>query len=308
MAIEIRRLSYGLGAEISGFRIAEDLDAEALAEIRQALLDYQVILIRGQEMTPEQHIRFTSLFGEQEAYPVAYFRHPDHPEIYLLNNQDENGNITKSANVAREWHSDMSWTLRPALGTALRCIQMPSYGGTTNFSNTYMAYDRLSPAYRRMIDQLYAVHQAWNSKTGIDDLDAREIERLNTLHPPVIQPIVRVHPETGRRALYVCEKTTTRLVGFTDEESEPILQFLKREAVRVEYTYRHYWQPNDLIVWDNRCTLHTAVHDNDHEQKRMLHRTTILGTPSGEFAPQDDTHWYDERDRRNREPHLVEAA
>jgi taurine dioxygenase len=201
----------------------------------------------------------------------------------------------------------LSWSIKPALGSILRCLQIPSCGGTTAFSNMYMAYERLTPAFRRMIDQLYAIHEAFSPKTlgfsykRVESEDVRrKIAEMARENPPVIQPVVRVHPETGRRALYVCEGVTTRLVGCTEQESEPILAFLRREAARVEYTYRHFWQQNDIIMWDNRCSLHVAIADNDHQQRRLMHRTTVLGTGSGEYAPEDDTRWYEEHDQRLR--------
>ncbi len=304
MAISIRRLSYGIGAEISGFDLTQPLSDETIAEIRQAWLDYQILLIRGQEITPEQQIAFTSRFGEQEEYPLKHYRLPGYPEIFCLSNMDEDGRITQTADVGREWHTDMSWSIKPALGSILRCIEAPNYGGTTIFSNAYMAYERLSPAFRRMIDPLYAVHQVFNPKTSVLNnknaagyLDTAKIEEMLRENPPVVQPVVRIHPETGRRALYVCENVTTRLVGCSEAESEPLLAYLFKVAAFVEYTYRHAWQPNDIIMWDNRCTLHMAVPDNDHEQRRLMHRTTVLGTGSGEYASDDDTYWYEEHDR-----------
>jgi taurine dioxygenase len=306
MSVEIQRLSYGLGAQISGFDLTRPLDAETVAEIRQAWLQYQILLIRGLEISPDQQMRFTNYFGQQAAYPLEHYRHPNFPEIFLLSNMTDDGKISQTADAAREWHTDMSWSIEPALGSILRCIEIPEVGGSTIFSNAYMAYERLSPAYRRMIDQLYAVHEVFNPKNAViknqqyaAKLNVAQTEEMRKANPPVIQPVVRLHPETGRRALYVCEGVTTRLVGCTEAESAPILEFLSKEAARVEYTYRHHWKPNDIIMWDNRCTLHMAVPDNDHQQRRLMHRTTVLGTGSGEYAPVDDTHWYDERDKRS---------
>jgi taurine dioxygenase len=303
MSIQIRRLSYGLGAEIAGFDLTRALDTDLIAQIRQAWLDHQILLIRGQAITPTEQIRFTNYFGRQADYPLQHYRHPDHPEIFLLTNKTEDGKVSQTADAAREWHTDMSWSVKPALGSILRCLEIPDSGGTTIFSNAYMAYERLSPAYRRMIDRLYAVHEVFNPKNEVfknkryaAKLNLAQVEDMRKANPPVIQPVVRVHPETGRRALYVCEGATTRLVGCTEAESAPILEFLFKEAARVEYTYRHYWRPHDIIMWDNRCTIHMAVADNDHEQRRLMHRTTVLGTGSGEYAPADDTYWYDEHD------------
>ena len=304
--LEVRRLSYGIGAEIKGLDLTQPLEHSTVTAVRQAWLDHQILLIRGQAITPNQHKDFTSHFGRQAKYPLAHYRHPDHPEIFLLSNKSDDGQISQTADAAREWHTDMSWSVEPALGSILRCIECTDFGGTTIFSNAYMAYERLSPAYRRMIDQLYAVHEVFNPKNAVfkdkaylSRINLAQTEEMRKANPPVIQPVVRVHPETGRKALYVCEGATTRLVGCSDEESAPILAFLFKEAARVEYTYRHFWKPNDIIMWDNRCTLHMAVADNDHEQRRLMHRTTILGTGSGEYAPEDDRNWYEDRDLRH---------
>jgi taurine dioxygenase len=182
--------------------------------------------------------------------------------------------------VGRQWHSDLSTTLRPARGSLLRSVVIPPVGGDTMFTNMYLAYETLSEKMKAIVDPLHAVHDMTVARhsRGRDPADLAEVRKRN---PPVAHPMVRVHPETGRKALYVSEMTTTGIVGLTDEEAEPLLGFLYRHCVQPEFTYRHKWQVDDLIAWDNRCTMHLALSDYDIEVPRRLYRTTLLGEPSG---------------------------
>jgi taurine dioxygenase len=279
--MEVRRLSYGLGAELCGLDLRRPLDDAAAQAVRQAWLDHQVLLIRDQDITPEQHIAFSRLFGPVEDYPLAHYRLKDHPEIFLLTNQEVDGKPSETRNAGRHWHSDLSFTSRPALGSILRCIQIPDVGGTTLFANQYMAYDALSPKFRALIDDLWAVHELFSKTRDLRNLDQGQVRDMKKENPRIAQPVVRVHPETGRKALYVSVAVTTEIVGMTKDESDAILEFLFAHQVQAQFTYRHFWRPGDIVMWDNRCTLHMAVPDNDHSQPRVMHRTTVSGTPSG---------------------------
>ena len=174
----------------------------------------------------------------------------------------------------------MSFTTRPALGSLLRSFAVPEVGGDTLFANMYLAYETLSDGMKKLIADLHAIHlsgtrKVANTATGI--LRAEEQRRIN---PPVAQPVVRVHPETGRKALYLGEKVK-RFEGMTEEESRPLIDYLNRHATRPEFVYRHQWRAHDILAWDNRCTMHQALGDFDETQLRHLERTTVLGTPSG---------------------------
>jgi taurine dioxygenase len=287
MSIEVHRLSYGLGAEVRGLDLRRPLDAAAVEAVRRAWLDHGVLLFRGQEISPEDHIRFSRYFGPVEDYPLVHYRHPEHPEIFLLSNRDMEGKPSQTRNAGRHWHSDLSFTARPAMGSLLRCIEIPDIGGDTLFANQYLAYEALTPAFRGLIDGLAAVHELFSKTRDLKNLDQGQVRDLKKANPRIVQPVVRVHPETGRKALYVSAAVTTRIVGMTQEESDAILDFLFAHQTQVHFTYRHRWQPNDIVMWDNRCTLHMAVPDNDHRQTRLMHRTTITGTPSGEVLEED---------------------
>jgi taurine dioxygenase len=175
----------------------------------------------------------------------------------------------------------MSFTLVPSLGSLLRAVEVPPVGGDTMFANMYLAYEALSDGMRRMIDGLHGIHHAERKRADLASAEWNAQKKV--LNPPVAQAIVRVHPETGRKALYIGEKVK-RLEGFTEEESQPLIRFLIAHATRPQFLYRHTWQPDDLLIWDNRCTMHIALGDYDPSLGRHLERTTVLGTPSGHVA------------------------
>ncbi|MEO5691796.1 MAG: TauD/TfdA family dioxygenase [Usitatibacter sp.] len=278
MTIQIRRLSNGLGAEISGVDISKPIDDATFREIEQAWRDHLVLLFRNQALTHEQHIAFSGRFGPLDDHSsIPKFRDPQHHHILPVTNQEIAG---RKQPVGRQWHSDLSTTTRPARASLLRSEVIPPVGGDTMFTNMYLAYDTLSDKMKEIVDCLDAIHDMTVAKhsKGRDPADLAEVRKRN---PPIAHPMVRVHPETGRKALYVSEMTTTGIVGLTDEEAEPILEFLYGHCVRPEFVYRHKWQVHDVLAWDNRCTMHLALSDYDIDIPRKLYRTTLLGEPSG---------------------------
>jgi taurine dioxygenase len=281
MSIEVRRLSYALGAEVRGVDLRRPLDGATIAAIRRAWLDHLVLVFPGQDVTPEEQIRFSRTLGTVDPYPLEQYRLPGHPEIFLLTNQPVAGNTSQTTNAGRHWHSDLSFTGKPAMGSLLRCVQIPDVGGTTAFASQYMAYEQLSPAFRALIEPLQAVHELFSKAPNLQDLDQGQVRDMKNANPRIAQPVVRVHSETGRKALYVSEALATDIVGMTKAESNAILDFLFRHQTRIEFTYRHNWRPHDIVMWDNRCTLHLAVPDNDHKQPRVMYRTTLTGEPCG---------------------------
>ncbi|MGK2900850.1 MAG: TauD/TfdA dioxygenase family protein [Burkholderiaceae bacterium] len=287
MAIKIRPLSHALGAELSGVDLSKPVDAATRAEIHKAWLDHLVIVFRGQELTPERQIAFGHMFGELDDHKaVPFYRHPEHPEIYLITNKKIGGKESQTKDTGRLWHSDHSFTTRPTTATMLYCREIPPVGGTTMFANMYMAYETLSPGLRAVLDKLEAVHSlehytSHNPYFGVRD--QAQVAKMHELSPPVAQPVVRVHPETGRKALFVSEGQTSRFVGMSQEESNGLLQYLFAHSVKPEFTYRHTWNVRDMLMWDNRCAMHLALADYSHEHTRHMHRLTVLGTPSGRF-------------------------
>ena len=281
MTISLRPLSYALGAEVQGVDLAEPLSNSEFDQIHRAFLERGILLFREQKITREQHIAFSRRFGELDTHDsLPRDRHPDYPELLLVTNIPKaNGAPSDSKYTGQLWHSDMSFTLVPSLGSLLRGITIPPVGGDTMFTNMYMAYDTLSDGMKKMIDGLHGIH---TGSRKIVDLSADRAAEQKKLNPPIAQPVVRVHPETGRKALYIGEKVSC-FAGMTEEESRPLIDYLVRHATRPQFVYRHQWRADDIVMWDNRCTMHVALGDYPEGEIRHLERTTIKGTPSGYY-------------------------
>ena len=270
--LELRPLSGALGAEVIGVDLSRPLDDAAFAAVHAAFLEHIVLLFRDQEMAPAQQIAFTRKFGRVEPHPLHSRRGLDgHPEVLVLENRS---GLPGARNDF--WHSDISFGAEPPLGSVLRAIEVPEGHGDTMFCNMYAAYAAHSPAFRRMLDGLTAEHSARrlaerNRDSGNDGLPIPDVP------PPVTHPVVRTHPESGRRALYVNPYFTRRFSGMRDDESRPLLDYLCAEAVRPENVYRHRWRKGDVLMWDNRCAMHYAVMDYDDSMMRLMHRTTAAG-------------------------------
>lgn len=275
MKLQISRLAFGLGAEVTGVDASQPVADETIAEIRQAWLEHLVLVFPGQDLDLEQHIAFSRRFGALELHPAKQYRHQDHPEIFEVTNRIIDGRKSLTAEVGRKWHSDGAFTVRPPTGSLLHCRQLPSVGGDTWFANMYAAYDKLSPTLQKVLDGLSVVNDL-GSYTAVRQLDDHVHD-----NPPVVQPMVRVHAETGRRALYLNETVTRQIHGMTREESAGLLQYLFAHSVRPEFTYRHRWRRHDLVLWDNRCAMHLATGDFDPAEVRQMYRTTLEGAPSG---------------------------
>jgi taurine dioxygenase len=282
MALKLRKLSYALGAEVCDVDISKPMSEGFFGEIYQAFLAHGILLFRNQEITREQHIDFSRRFGELDRHDaLPRDRHPDHPEILLVTNEPKpDGSPSDSRYTGRQWHSDMSFTPVPSLGSLLRGITIPEVGGDTVFANMYLAYEALSDGMKKMIADLHGIHLSGTRKINDPTSGMPRAEEQRRLNPPIAQPVVRVHPETGRKALYLGDKVK-RFDGFTEEESRPLIEYLNKHATRFELIYRHQWRTNDVVAWDNRCTMHLALGDFDETQRRHMERTTVLGTASG---------------------------
>jgi taurine dioxygenase len=268
--MQIRPVAGALGAEIEGVDLSQTLEAATVAALRRALLDYLVIFFRAQRLTPQQQLAFARTFGE----PVEYPQLKGLPECPL---------ITPVVKLAHErvnfggvWHSDTAYLERPPMGSMLYAIEIPPYGGDTLFANQYLAYEALSDGLKRVLDGLVGINtstKAAASRTREDRMRAagEELKVLVGEHP-----VVRRHPETGRKALFVNVGHTERFKGWTEDESRPLLEFLFAHQVKPEFTCRFRWQPGSLAFWDNRCTQHNPVNDY-HGYKRVMHRVTLAG-------------------------------
>jgi len=273
--IEVTAVSGALGAEIDGVDLSRPLDDDVFAEVHQAFLDHLVIFFRDQHVTPEQHKAFGRRFGELNVHP-HYVPLAGHPEILEVLKEE-----TATVNVGGQWHSDLSCLEKPPLGSILYALEVPPYGGDTLFTNMYLTYERLSGGMRDMLDTLVAVHsdrtmsdpEAQDSKneTRSSKLISQDVGETRSEHP-----VVRTHPETGRKALFVNSIFTVGFKGMTTDESRPLLQFLFDQAQRPEVTCRFRWHKNSLAMWDNRCTQHFAL--NDYQGfRRLMHRVTVDG-------------------------------
>ncbi|MBC7779674.1 MAG: TauD/TfdA family dioxygenase [Proteobacteria bacterium] len=282
MALAVRPLSYALGAEVLDVDLSRPLTESRFGEIYRAFLDHGILLLRGQKISREQHIEFSRRFGELDRHDsLPRDRHPEYPELLMVSNLPQpDGAPSNSRYTGQLWHSDLSFTLMPSLGSLLRGVEVPPVGGDTMFANMYLAYDALSAGMKGLIADLHGVHSPERKNAGMSPEWEKENRLLN---PPVAQPVVRVHPETGRKALYIGEKVKA-FEGMTDEESVPLIDYLIRHSTRPQFLYRHQWRPDDIVIWDNRCTMHVALGDYDPTLRRHMERTTVMGTPSGHVA------------------------
>jgi taurine dioxygenase len=282
MALRLRKLSYALGAEVCGVNVAQPMSESTFGEIYEAFLAHGILLFRDQDITREQHIEFSRRFGALDRHDaLPRDRHPDYPELLMVTNEPKpDGSPSDTKYTGRQWHSDMSFTTAPSLGSLLKCYAVPEVGGDTLFANMYLAYDALSAGMKKLIADLHGIHLSGTRKLANNTTGVVRAEEQKRINPPVAQPVVRTHPETGRKALYVGEKVK-RFDGMTEEESAPLIDYLVRHATRPEFVYRHQWRKHDILAWDNRCVMHQALGDFDETQLRHMERTTVLGTPSG---------------------------
>lgn len=284
MALSFAPLSYLLGIEVGGVDLSQPLPDEDFAAIRQAFLAHGgLLLLRGQQISREQHIAFSRRFGELDRHDaVPLDRDPEHPELLLVDNRPRDGGAAYGKMIGQEWHSDLAPSLQPAGVSLLRAIRVPAAGGDTMFANMGAAFEALSPAMQTLLRSLHAVYI--RKRKGVTEEWERENRRRN---PPVCQPLVRVHPDTGREALYIGEGVPA-FEGMTPAESRPLIDFLVRHATQPRFTYRHRWRAGDLLIWDNRSTMHLALGDYDPAEIRQLERTTVKGQPSGHLCGEAD--------------------
>ena len=268
--IEVHPVAGALGAEIRGVDIGQALTSAAIAEIRQAWLDHLVIFIPGQKLTPQAQLDFARCFGEPMEYPQLKGL-PEYPMITPVIKLEH-----ERVNFGGVWHSDTTYLERPPMASMLYALETPPHGGDTIFANQYLAYDSLSDRLKLTLSGLTGI----NSSTKAEVTRSREdrLREAGVQHKALTgeHPVVRTHPETGRKALYVNAGHTTQFKGFTAEESAPLLDFLFRHQVKAEFTCRYRWRPGVLAFWDNRCAQHYPVNDY-HGYRRIMHRVTLAG-------------------------------
>jgi len=272
--IVVTPIGYALGARVEGIDLSQPITPDDLKVIHDAWIQHLVLVFPGQDLSPEALIEFTRHFGELDDYASQPFnRHPDHKEVMLLSNKPINGKVPPGANNGQNWHTDLSYTVRPAKGTFVYCIQKPSVGGDTMFANMYLAYETLSERLRAFLDGLEGINDVSLISARRDPAILEAFKRLN---PPVVHPAVRIHPESGKPALYVNHRVR-QFLGMTEAESKPLISFLCEHSVNPRFVYRHRWEERDLVMWDNRCLTHLAVGDYDPREYRHMIRTSTMG-------------------------------
>jgi taurine dioxygenase len=270
--LQVRRIAGALGAEITGVDLSRPLAEGVLAAIRRAWLEHLVIFFRDQPLAPEAYMAFARRLGEPIEYPfvkgIAGF--PQIIEVKKLEHE--------TANFGGVWHSDTAYLDTPPMASMLLAREVPPYGGDTLFANMVLAFESLSEGLRKMLEGLKAVNSSAKAdvtKTREDRIrsDGREAAPRAYVAE---HPVVRTHPETGRKALYVNVAHTVRFAGMTEEESAPLLEYLFRHQIRPEFTCRFAWRPGSIALWDNRCAQHNPVNDY-HGHRRLMHRITLAG-------------------------------
>ena len=262
MTLCVTPLAGSLGAEIRDCDLAH-LEAGELDRIKEAFLTYHVLAFRDQKLKPQQQIEFGQQWGELYVHPIIPSL-TGHNEIVVISNNGKKRNLTEY------WHSDVSFDPTPPMASALLAVEIPPYGGDTLFANQHVAYDRLSDGLKRMLDGVRAIHTGAGLAASTGKGEAWR--KQGQLHP-----VVRTHPETGRKALYVSPAFTVAFEDMTIAESSALLTLLHEAGHSPDVTYRHRWQPGDMVMWDNRSVQHYAIHDHGDETPRTLHRITITG-------------------------------
>jgi taurine dioxygenase len=276
--MDVQKIAGSLGAEVRGLDLSKDLSDEVLAEVRAALLDNLVIVIRDQDISPAQQLAFARRWGEIHLHPFMEGM-AEYPEILAIIKRP-----TDKKNFGGSWHTDQMFSPSPAMGTMLYAKEVPSAGGDTLFTNQYLAFESLSDTMKELAGQLRSVCVGDNFKqaNGLSRKERydRAMSEMKVKDPGDVQttsvhPLVRTHPETGRKSIYIGGHVQ-RFEGMTDEESQPLIDFFMSQSTRPEHTCRVRWQTGTLTFWDNRCTQHFAVNDYPAET-RIMHRITVCG-------------------------------
>lgn len=270
MTIEIRRITSVIGAELTGVDLTTPLGPAEVKAVQRALHEHLVLVFRDQPISEEGHIAFARQFGEIQPPPLK--THYDaNPLLHVLDQTNPKGE------GADNWHADHTYTAEPALGSVLRAVQVPSVGGDTAFASMYAAYEALSEPLRRMLDGLTAEHDVSRSaRRGIRSGHLKvELADIQRRLPPVVHPLVRTHPVTRRKLIFVNSNSTTRICELEEAESDALLRFLFEHVKSPEFQMRHRWQDDSVVFLDNRCAQHYAV--PDYHERRILHRVTIKG-------------------------------
>lgn len=281
MPVETRRMAESLGAEIPGVDLSDPIDDGCFAEIAQAFNENTVVLFRDQHLSPQQHIDFARRFGELEVNVMNEYALSGFPEVLVISNIVENGRQIGLADAGRNWHTDMSYMPRPPRGSLLYALKVPRSAGRalgdTLFVSTAAAYDALPAATKNRLEGLKAVHRSGARIRNTQVRSENAAARGNEL-PDVVHPVVRTHPITGRKSIYVREGECVGIVGMPDDEALPLIRELSDFCISPAFMYRHEWREGDLLMWDNCTAQHLAVSDYELPMERLMYRVTVNGT------------------------------
>jgi alpha-ketoglutarate-dependent taurine dioxygenase len=283
MTITVTPRHPALGAEVRGIDMRRPLDAETVKAVRDAWTRHLVLVFPDQQISDQQHVAFTRHFGEPEIFHQTSLslRSDRVKEIFLVSNVDEAGRLMrpsepsqKQLSSSRQWHTDSSYRPMPSVGSLLHGIEISRTGGITQFINMYMVYDDLPESLRRQVEGRRARHDfgMLHRITGAPPPSAEE----QTAMPPVWHPLVRRHPVSGKKSLYISSIYNDAIEGLDEHSASRLIEELTAFSAQPKYMYRHVWEPHDVLMWDNRCTVH-AVTPHDPDERRVMHRTTIVG-------------------------------
>ncbi len=281
---EAQPVSFLVGSEITGVDLkhSEDLSDQSIRDMWRLLGERGILLFRAQGLNHDQHLAFTRRFGPLALTGLtSRYAPPGYPDIFTVTNIRKNGERSETENAAQQWHTDQTFLKVPARASMLRCELAPQCGGDTMFANMVAVYEDLSDGLKATLEPLQAFHSLFGTRSkvmaGRKQLSAEELGRVEG----AMQPVVLKHPDTGRKALYINEQCVDHFDGWTIEESRPLLEYLYNQNWLPKYTYRHRWQPGDIVFWDNRCTQHYApldydfAHRDEPHNRRLMFRSTL---------------------------------
>jgi alpha-ketoglutarate-dependent taurine dioxygenase len=280
--LTVRKLHSALGAEVRGVDMRQSLDAATFSELHDIWMQHLVLVFPGQHVTDSEHVAFTRYFGEPEIFHQKIIRSERVKEIFRVSNVDEDNNlmppdhpVAQQVALAQFWHTDSSYRQIPCTGALLHGVEVSRTGGETQFTNMYLVYDALPDSLKRQIEGRKAQHNFGHMHTQAALKPLTEEEKAAM--PPIWQPMVRRHPVTGRKALYISPIYNDAVEGMAPDEGRQLIAQLTKIAADPRFVYTHRWETDDVLMWDNRCTMH-QVTPFDPRERRVMHRTTIVGT------------------------------
>ena len=282
--IEVRRRHPLIGAEVSGLDLSRPLDEATCRRLHDLWMEHLVLVFPGQAISDEQHIAFGRNFGELEIHVSVAHRSSRNVEIYRVSNVDEAGNILPSKETAWQyinlswlWHTDSSFRQVPSKGSILHGLEVTNAGGNTLFANLYAAYDGLSEELKKRIEGMWVIHDHDHILSLSSELSKKKDKGNYDALPPVRHPLVQIHPVTRRRCLLLSPHTMVNIDGMAPTEGRALLDALIDHSIADKYVYRHAWAKDDVIMWDNRCTMHSVEPFDNASVRRVMHRVTLVG-------------------------------